>query len=83
MWIFQCYLIGEAEASASHTKIADAQAGALFYDPNAADAMGLRAHPGILVEQHKIVRGQHVGQHEVGAQTRGKRIDEAFEQRLG
>jgi hypothetical protein len=82
VWIFQCYLIGEAEASASHTKIANAQPGALLYDPNAGAATGFRADAGILVEQHKIVCCQRVGQHQVGAQTRGKGIDQASEQRL-
>ena len=83
VWIFQCYLIGEAEASASHTKIADAQIGSLFYDPNARSALGIRADARVLVKQHKIVRRQSVGQHEIGAQTRRDRIDQASEQRLG
>ena len=83
VWIFQCYLIGEAEASASHTKIADAQPGALLHDPNAGGAMGFRAEARILVEQHKIVCGERVGQHEIGAQTCGKRIDQAFDSDSG
>ncbi len=85
LWIFQCYLIGEAEASASHTKIANAQAGpsSTTQTPVAAGSLPRAEWMRGLVEQDKIVRGKGLREHEVGAHARGERIDQPSEQRLG
>src|SRR6202044_2829940 len=78
-----CYLIRQAEAGAIHTKIADAQTGTLLNEPNAGRANRRGADARVLVEQHQIVRCQRFRQHEIGAETCGKRIHEISEQRFG